>query len=254
MRILKAILAVALVLATTPVSFAQSAPRISSSPAYEFLRNPPLVAEGDVRVEGRNLSWRVRPYTLYHYPYPNDQIAFYSPSSSPALKNFGMTGYSGHIMSLGGQMIAFYQPEPMPSARGQYWAPGRRSALVAIDGYQFKDVASLEHYLTRQPPGRVVEYVIGQPNAAGQNVLLVYYAPLLPASADAIRDFQAGNNAAYRRDREAREVNLIGALFVGGLVIAAAAAASAPPDPDPFNCEAKRRYQRESGAAIIVAC
>lgn len=244
-------------------------PAIPTSYASDLQRARPLnIAEGVVTVAGRNKSWRVRPYTVYYSPYGVSEgfgaMPVYKRPEKAVAKQYSIFPYAGHLLSFSDDRSAqsitrllIYKPALLERLSSSYWTPPGVAVLIAVDGYIFQNQAGMEHYLARQAPGRVVEYLfaVKMPNRPEVNV--VYYAPLVGWSEQAAQEWNKISETGYYRDQRIAQEraggNIVGGFFAFGLGLAATAMATAPPDPDPFNCAAKRRYQ-QTEALVVVGC
>jgi hypothetical protein len=220
-----------------------------------------------VWVRGVNVYRNVKPYTIYEiaFAWSGKSYPFYNPASAEAGAARADLGaylpYSGQIVepssyrptqdkltlngavAVSGPGLKYWQPRPTDDI-----------SITLIDGYHFRTFGDLEHYLKRQPAGRVVEIIVYnyklESDGTWGGANYVMYVPLLQASPELVKTWRRVSEAAnleqiasetraadVRAQLNARDtassVDPLVAMFTLGLGFAAAAALSAPQE-SPF--------------------
>lgn len=167
---------------------------IPSAQASGIQPNPPNTPLMTVYVAGRSRAYQVQPFVAYELPLgPNerryDSFRFYTPTDTPELTDHGLLPYVGRFIRAtsrqeDGSTIAWTQIDVVRRPPGLehiypylYGPPD----LWMIDGYLFHSREDIEHYLRRQPAGRVVELMF-QSNLGRRTVGFVIYVPLMNES------------------------------------------------------------------------
>lgn len=169
---------------------------IGTLQSRHFQPNPPSTPDMPVYVAGRRKAYIIQPFTAYDPPLAGPELAtanfpFYTPADTPELSEHAALPYAGrhdHVVSEqtdGSETrwatIDFAVPLPgLAYAFPRLYGP---PDIWAIDGWFFRSREDMDHYLRRQPPGRVVEFIMYGSNARRQNTVFVLYAPLVEASA-----------------------------------------------------------------------
>ncbi|MGE0530333.1 MAG: hypothetical protein AB7G40_06960 [Hyphomonadaceae bacterium] len=184
---------------------------------HSFVQRAALnTPETAVYVAARRRAYLVRPFVAYELPLSDAERAtrtfpVYSPRDTPELTEHAALPYAGEDHSLVATHADGVETEwailrlvrPLPGVAyvfPRFYGP---PSLWAVDGYFFRNHADLQHYLKRQPPGRVVELMF---ETTGQNrrhaTYFVVYAPLIAYSDEVRRQtaYTVNETPSFRGD------------------------------------------------------
>lgn len=197
-------------------SVLRRAQRIPTQHSAHFQPNPPNTPETAVYVSGRNKAYLVRPFVAYEVPMSGPELEtrnfpYYTPRDTPELPNRAYLPYAGRESTVVSRQrdgsetswVEYEYTSALPGLRYAYSNLYGPPDLWAVDGYFFRSHADLDHYLARQPAGRIVEYLFLSTGANRRDqIVFTVYAPLVGYSDQVRRQtaFMQENAPSMRTD------------------------------------------------------